>query len=760
RGSRTGVFAGIMYHDYSTADVEFPAESLGYLGTGNAGSVLSGRVSYTLGLEGPAVTVDTACSSSLVAVHLASQALRSGECSLALAGGVTVMATPSTFLDFSAQGGLSADGRCKSFSDSADGVGWAEGVGVLLLERLSDARRNGHPVLAVVRGSAVNSDGASNGLTAPNGPSQQRVIRRALAEAGLSTSDVDVVEGHGTGTPLGDPIEAQALLATYGQDREEHRPLLLGSVKSNLGHTQAAAGVAAIIKMVLALREGTVPPSLHAGTPSSHVDWTAGDIRLLAEAEPWPDTGRPRRAAVSSFGISGTNAHTILEQAPELPETSETPARPLPVVPLVVSARTPEALREQASRLAPVIGSAELADVGFSLATSRTRFEHRAVLLAPDDDGARRALSALAHGEAVGGLVQDVAEPGRKLAFLCSGQGSQRLGMGRELAAAFPVFADALDDVLARFDAPVREVLWGDDAEALAQTQYAQAALFAFEVALVRLLESWGVRPDHVAGHSLGEVVAAHVAGVLSLGDACTLVAARGRLMQALPPGGAMVSLRATEAEVRPLLTDGVSLAAVNGPASVVVSGAEDEVLAIAEKFEKAKRLNVSHAFHSPLMDSMLDEFRAVVAELEFAEPAVAIAAAGDVTSPEYWVRHVREAVRFADGVTTLREAGVTAFLEIGPDGVLSAMALDSLPAAAVLVPAQRADRPEALALITAVARLHVAGVDVGWGAVFGGGARVDLPVYPFQHRRYWPAGGAARAGNVSSAGVAAAGHP
>ncbi|HWN62781.1 MAG TPA: type I polyketide synthase, partial [Streptosporangiaceae bacterium] len=534
RGSHTGVFVGTNGQDYAYLLVRSLADATGDIGTGIAASAISGRLSYTLGLEGPTVTVDTACSSSLVALHLAAQALRAGECSLALAGGVNVMATPGSLLEFSRQGGLASDGRCKAYSDSADGTGWSEGVGLLVLERLSDARRNGHPLLAVVRGSAVNSDGASNGFTAPNGPSQRRVIRQALRSAGLAPGDVDVVEGHGTGTPLGDPIEAQALLAAYGQGRE--RPLLLGSIKSNIGHAQAAAGVGGVIKMIMAMRHGIAPKTLHVGQRSSQVDWSAGSVELLTEPVPWPDTGRPRRAAVSSFGISGTNAHVIVEAV----EPENEPAEELVVSPWMapwpVSARSERALAAQLDRITAAGGSR--VDVGFSLASSRSVFEHRAVLLAGGDGVT----------EVARGIAAD-----RSLAVLFSGQGGQRLGMGRELALRFPVFAAALDGVCAGLDAelgrPLREVMWGGDEQALDGTGYAQPALFAVQVALFRLLESWGVQADYVAGHSVGEVTAAHVSGVLSLADACALVAARARLMQALPAGGVMVAVGVAEEE-------------------------------------------------------------------------------------------------------------------------------------------------------------------------------------------------------------------
>ncbi|MGW7369245.1 type I polyketide synthase, partial [Streptomyces sp. NPDC054841] len=758
-GSQTGVFVGTKGQTYST--LAAPAsEYEGYLGFATSGSVMSGRVAYTLGLQGPAITVDTACSASLVALHLACQSLRSGESRLALAGGVTVMATPDDMITFSRQRGLAPDGRVKAFAEAADGTAFGEGAGFLLLERLSDARRAGHQVLAVIRGSAVNQDGASNGLTAPNGQAQQRVIRQALANARVAAAEVDLVEAHGTGTTLGDPIEAEAVLATYGQDRPAERPLWLGSVKSNIAHTQAAAGIAGVIKLVQAMRHTTLPPTLNVDRPSPHVDWASGQVRLLTEARPWTAQGHPRRAGVSSFAISGTNAHVVLEEAPSpaARDAGTGPvSRPPAAVPWLLSAKSPAALREQARRLGAFVRSAPengATDVGRTLALSRAGLEYRAAVVSDSTEGLLRGLDALASDEPAAGLTTGLAAPTRTTAFLFTGQGSQRPGMGRDLYEAFPAFADALDAVCEHLDPEVRELLLApagtaDDGR-VHRTALAQPALFALEVAQFRLLRSWGVRPDALAGHSIGELAAAQVSGILSLPDAAVLVTARGALMQALPEGGAMIALEATEEEVLPLLAGHESrmgIAAVNAPRSVVVSGDDDAVSGVAEALaaqgRRTKRLAVSHAFHSPRMDAALAGFRDVARTLTYREPAVPIVstvtgapAGGELLTPEYWVGQLRSAVRFAPAIRALRDRGTDTFVELGPDGVLTALVRDTLgDDAHRALPLARHDRPGAATAVAALGSLHTLGVAVDWEAFFGGsGTRHGpLPTYAFQ---------------------------
>ncbi|WP_242614589.1 SDR family NAD(P)-dependent oxidoreductase [Actinomadura roseirufa] len=774
KGSRTGVYAGVMYHDYGAGLASGDPRLEGYALMAGSGSLVPGRVAYTLGLEGPAVTVDTACSSSLVAMHLAAQALRQGECDLALAGGVTVMATPDVFTGFSRQRGLAPDGRCKSFAAAADGTGWGEGVGLVLLERLSDARRNGRRVLAVLRGSAVNQDGASNGLTAPNGPSQERVIRQALANARLTVDQVDAVEAHGTGTTLGDPIEAQALLATYGQGRADDRPLWLGSVKSNIGHTQAAAGVAGVIKMVMAMRHGTLPASLHIDEPSPHVDWESGAVRLLAEPVEWPGGDRPRRAGVSSFGASGTNAHLILEQGPET-EPAAVSDEVEGLVPWVVSARGPEGLRAQAEVLAGHVAASEdsAAEVGWSLVTSRSALEHRAVVFGRDRATLAAALHAFGQGQEHPGIVLPGQAAEGRTVFLFSGQGSQRLGMGAGLYERFPVFAGAFEEVCglldAHLDRPLREVVFGDDAELLNHTTYAQAGLFALQVGLARLLESFGVRPDVVIGHSIGEVAAAYLAGVFDLADACRLVAARATLMGALPAGGAMAAIQATEEElVGELDGTGVSIAALNTPDNTVVSGPSTAVAGIVETWSargrKTKALTVSHAFHSSLMDPVLEEFTAAIGGLSFHEPRIPLIsnltgrpADEEIATPEYWARQIRRPVRFAPAVEHIApHAGV--LLELGPDPVLATAAQHGLSESRepVVVSALSGKQPDEAALAHALARLHTAGRTIDWAPWFPNNPAprvVDLPTYAFRHEHYWLAP-AAGIGDVGAAGL------
>ncbi|MFJ1870809.1 type I polyketide synthase [Streptomyces chartreusis] len=778
RGTDTGVFVGLMHVGYGSGVPAHELES--HIAIGSSGSVASGRISYVLGLRGPAMTLDTACSSSLVATDLAAKSLRAGECTLALAGGVTVLSSPQPFIAFSRQRGLSADGRCRSFAAGADGTAWAEGVGLVLLEKLSDARRNGHPVLAVLRGSAVNSDGASNGLTAPNGEAQRELIQLALADAGLGAADVDVVEGHGTGTALGDPIEAGALLATYGQDRDPDDPVWLGSVKSNLGHTQAAAGVAGVIKMIEAMRHDELPASLHAEEPSPHVDWTAGAVRLLDRARPWPRRpDGPRRAAISSFGIGGTNVHVIIEEPSaeaaarsDLAETEDptagrgavqSPATSrLPIAPWLVSGSDEAGLRAHAASLAAALAevtdkSAAL-DVGYSLATTRTSLSHRAAVLATDAEDLLAGLRELADGADADGpsLLRGTALPRPKTALLCTGQGAQRSGMGRELRAAFPVFDAAFTALCEEFtpylDRPLLEVIDAPDDTLLHRTDYTQPALFAFAVSLHTLLADWGVRPDYLVGHSIGELAAAHIAGVFSRADAVRLVAARGRLMAALPSDGAMIAVRAPLPEVTGRLAElpddipaSIAVAAVNGPTSVVLSGDKDAVSALAAAIGRpSRRLRVSHAFHSPLLDPMLAEYRAVADSVTYHRPSVPVVSTltgrpepDALTDPEHWVRQARETVRFADAVEWLADEGVTAFVEAGPAASLA-------PAAEECVAPDRdavfMSCPDPRTAVEALASLHVHGVPVNWPSVYAdsGARRRPLPTYPFQRQRYW----------------------
>ncbi|WP_431951477.1 type I polyketide synthase [Nocardia lijiangensis] len=793
RGSATGVFTGVMYHDYAPPAGRAPAEVEGAILTGTAGSVLSGRVAYTLGAVGPAVSVDTACSSSLVALHLAAQSLRSGECSLALAGGVTVMSTPETLIEFSRQRGLAPDGRCKSFSAAANGVGWSEGVGVLVLERLSDAQRLGHPVLAVVRGSAVNQDGASNGLTAPNGPSQQRVIRQALANAGVVAAEVDVVEAHGTGTTLGDPIEAQALLAAYGQDRPLDRPLWLGSIKSNIGHTQAAAGVAGVIKMVEAMRRGVLPKTLHADQPSPHVDWSTGAVELLTESRRWERSGRPRRAGVSSFGISGTNAHVIIEEAPAevADDTVDAPAggagstvRPeIPVVPWVVSAKSASALRAQAARLLGHVRDRDLdpVDVGWSLVSTRSLFAHRAVVVGRDRTELLAGLGAVAGGESGGDIGTGSAEAATsEVVFVFPGQGSQWAGMARGILADSPVFAEAL----ARCDREltpllgwsVVDVVRGAEEKSLDRADVVQPVLFAVMVALAEVWRSLGVVPGAVVGHSQGEIAAVCVAGGLSLADAALIVARRSRLLAELAGTGGMLSIPLPRDAVEAALTrwgGRMSVAAVNGPRTTVVSGeigAVDELCAALESEGVAvRRIPVDYASHSmqvePVGAQLTNELRSVT-PLSAQVPVWSTVTGGrlETTAMDavYWYRNLREPVEFERAVHGLAAAGHTVFVEVSPHPVLTAGVQDIVEdrgGAAAVVGTLRRDRGGLDELLRQASGMFVHGVPVDWAAALPGGRRVALPTYAFERKRFWlrPVAGVA---DLAGAGLTAGGHP
>ncbi|WP_189748634.1 type I polyketide synthase, partial [Streptomyces nojiriensis] len=788
RGSQSGVFVGTNGSDYSHL-VRGAADGLeGHLATGSAGSVVSGRLSYTFGLEGPAVTVDTACSASLVALHLAVQALRSGECSMALAGGVTVMSTPGTFIEFSRQRGLSTDGRCKAFSADADGFSPAEGVGMLLVERLSDARRNGHPVLAVVRGTAINQDGASNGLTAPNGPSQQRVIRQALANARLTTAEVDVVEAHGTGTTLGDPIEAQALLATYGQDRPADRPLLLGSVKSNIGHAQAAAGVAGVMKMVLAMQHGVLPQSIHIAEPTPHVDWSAGEVALLTEQRAWPETGgRPWRAGVSSFGFSGTNAHAIIEQAPAEQGSDEpgTPASPTPhplltattpqdpgsdrrtPLPWPLTAKTEKALRGQAERLLNHLATRpdlRSVDVGHSLATTRTAHDRRAVLIGREPGEHLAGLAALAAGGTAPLLVQG-SVIGGKTAFVFPGQGSQWVGMAVALLDASPVFAARVDEcakALEPFtDWSLVDVLRGaDGAPSLDRVDVVQPALFAVMVSLAEVWRAAGVRPGAVIGHSQGEIAAACVAGILSLEDAARVVALRSQVIGRVLAGlGGMVSVPLPAEDVReriaPWGEERISVAAVNGPSSVVVSGevqALEELLASCEADGvRAKRIAVDYASHSAQVELLREELDTLLApivpraaEVPFLSTVTGEWVSGTELDAGYWFRNLRQTVELEQATRTLLEQGFGVFVESSPHPVLTVGMQETVEDAgreAAILGSLRRNEGGLERFWLSLGEAYVRGVAVDWDAVFAGtGAqRVDLPTYAFQSQRFWP---------------------
>ncbi|GLW99271.1 type I polyketide synthase [Microtetraspora sp. NBRC 16547] len=787
RGTPAGVFVGGGFSDYGGALQSAPDGLEGHLVTGKAGSVLSGRIAYTLGLEGPAITVDTACSSSLVALHLACRSLRAGECSLALAGGVTVMSTPAVLIEFSRQRGVAPDGRCKAFAAAADGMGLAEGAGVVVLERLTDALAAGRTVLAVIRGSAINQDGASNGLSAPSGPAQRRVIRQALADARLTPSEVDAVEAHGTGTELGDPIEAHALLATYGQARAAAEPLWLGSVKSNIGHAQAASGVAGVIKMVQALRHGELPKTLHVDAPSPHIDWDSGAVELVTETRPWPETGRPRRAAVSSFGVSGTNAHMILEQAPEtrLPERDGTPP---PVVPWVLSARTATALRAQAARLRDIDADpihahpihADPVDVGFSLARTRSVLEHRAVVIGADRDELLRGLAALAVGEPDRTLTQATRADGGGVVFVFPGQGSQWAGMGLELLESSPVFAarmrECADALAAYVDWDLFEALAEPDL--LERVDVVQPALWAVMVSLAAVWRSYGVEPAAVAGHSQGEIAAACVAGVLSLDDAAKVVALRSRELASLAGTGGMVSVAQPVAAVTERIANlggPVEVAAVNGAASVVVSGPPGPLAEFVAACEadgvRVRRIPVDYASHSQQMEAIEERFmkalgpvRTKAGEVSFYSTVTGRPAEGASLDAGYWYRNLRQTVEFERATRALLADGHRVFVECSPHPVLATAVQETAEDAGQEVVATgslRRGEGGPARMLRSVAEAFTRGVPADWAKAFdGSGARaVPLPVYPFEGDRYWLPS-APPAADLGAAGLTAAAHP
>ncbi|GHI10144.1 acyl transferase [Streptomyces cellostaticus] len=766
RGADVGVFSGVSSPEYGWRFLEAGQSELeGYLLHGSLLSVASGRVAYELGLTGPAVSVDTACSSSLVALHMAVQSLRSGECSLALAGGALVMSTPAIFVEFSRQRGLSADGRCKSFADGADGTGWAEGVGVLLLERLSDARRNGHPVLAVVRGSAVNQDGASNGLTAPNGRAQEKVILKALANAGVAASEVDLVEAHGTGTVLGDPIEAGALLATYGQDRAEGRPLWLGSLKSNMGHAQAAAGVAGVIKAVMAMRHGHLPKTLHVDAPSQHVDWSSGGVELLVEGREWTRADGPRRAGVSSFGVSGTNAHVILEEAPPQEQADERgPDSGVAggLVPWVVSGKSAAALERQAGKLrdlAAADAGLDLADVGWSLVSGRARFEHRAVVLGRDRDELLSGLASLSEGAESAAVVRGVAGKPGGTVFMFPGQGSQWVGMGRQLYDTFPVFAQTLDECAAALaewvDWSLLDVVRGvEGAPALDRVDVVQPALFSVMVSMAGLWRSWGVEPAAVVGHSQGEIAAAYVCGALSLRDATKIVALRSKALVDLIGHGGMASVAESAKVVAERLapwSESVSIAVVNGPRSVVVSGEPDALDEFVEKMKaegaQARRISVDYASHSHQVTRVRDQVIGSLSDVSPKSSSLPFYSTlyGEIIDTaelngDYWYNNLREKVLFESSVRRLADDGFRVFIEMSPHPVLTVPVQEMVEdvADAVVLSSSRRDRDEVESVLGSLAGLHVQGGAVDWDALFGTRRRVDLPTYAFQRQRYW----------------------
>lgn len=766
RLSRTGVFVGVSSTDYvRLVSASAQQKSTIWDNTGGSSSIIANRISYFLDIQGPSIVIDTACSSSLVAVHLACRSLSTWDCDIALVGGTNVLISPEPWGGFREAGILSQTGCCHAFDKSADGMVRGEGCGVIVLQRLSDARLEGRRILAILTGSAVNQDGKSNGIMAPNPSAQIGVLENACKSARVDPLEIGYVEAHGTGTSLGDRIEAHALGMVFGRKRPGSGPLMIGSIKPNIGHLEGAAGIAGLIKAVLMVERGSLLPSGGFTEPNPAIPFTELGLRVVDELQEWPVVaGRPRRAGVSSFGFGGTNAHVIVEEAGSVGADTVSGRADVGgsgggVVAWVISGKTASALAAQAGRLGRYVRARpalDVVDVGYSLVSTRSVFDHRAVVVGQTRDELLAGLAGVVAGRPEAGVVCGVRKPAGKTAFVFAGQGSQWLGMGSELYAAYPVFAEALDAVVDELDRhlryPLRDVIWGHDQDLLNTTEFAQPALFAVEVALYRLLMSWGVRPGLVLGHSVGELAAAHVAGALCLPDAAMLVAARGRLMQALPAGGAMFAVQAREDEVAPMLGHDVSIAAVNGPASVVISGAHDAVSAIADRLRgqgrRVHRLAVSHAFHSALMEPMIAEFTAVAAELSVGLPTIPVISnvtgqlvADDFASADYWARHIRAVVRFGDSVRSAHCAGASRFIEVGPGGGLTSLIEASLADAQIVsVPTLRKDRPEPVSVMTAAAQGFVSGMGLDWASVFSGyrPKRVELPTYAFQHQKFW----------------------
>lgn len=766
RLSRTGVFVGVSSTDYvRLVSASAQQKSTIWDNTGGSSSIIANRISYFLDIQGPSIVIDTACSSSLVAVHLACRSLSTWDCDIALVGGTNVLISPEPWGGFREAGILSQTGCCHAFDKSADGMVRGEGCGVIVLQRLSDARLEGRRILAILTGSAVNQDGKSNGIMAPNPSAQIGVLENACKSARVDPLEIGYVEAHGTGTSLGDRIEAHALGMVFGRKRPGSGPLMIGSIKPNIGHLEGAAGIAGLIKAVLMVERGSLLPSGGFTEPNPAIPFTELGLRVVDELQEWPVVaGRPRRAGVSSFGFGGTNAHVIVEEAGSVGADTVSGRADVGgsgggVVAWVISGKTASALAAQAGRLGRYVRARpalDVVDVGYSLVSTRSVFDHRAVVVGQTRDELLAGLAGVVAGRPEAGVVCGVGKPAGKTAFVFAGQGSLWLGMGSELYAAYPVFAEALDAVVDELDRhlryPLRDVIWGHDQDLLNTTEFAQPALFAVEVALYRLLMSWGVRPGLVLGHSVGELAAAHVAGALCLPDAAMLVAARGRLMQALPAGGAMFAVQAREDEVAPMLGHDVSIAAVNGPASVVISGAHDAVSAIADRLRgqgrRVHRLAVSHAFHSALMEPMIAEFTAVAAELSVGLPTIPVISnvtgqlvADDFASADYWARHIRAVVRFGDSVRSAHCAGASRFIEVGPGGGLTSLIEASLADAQIVsVPTLRKDRPEPVSVMTAAAQGFVSGMGLDWASVFSGyrPKRVELPTYAFQHQKFW----------------------